>query len=54
MPVRQSKVHDHEPEVVSEGVRDEVPLARQVLEPDLGLDDFAVPVDYCQSSVFNF
>jgi len=30
-------VHDHQSEVVSEGVRDEEPLAGQVLEPDLRL-----------------
>ena len=30
-------MHDHEAEVVGEGVSDEEPLARVVLEPDLRL-----------------
>ena len=39
LPVRQAQVHDHQPEVVREGVRDEEPRAGQVLEPDLRLVD---------------
>ena len=37
VPVRQTQVHDHQAEVVSESIRDEKPLAGQVLEPDLRL-----------------
>ena len=37
VPVGQTKVHDHQAEVVSESIRDEKPLAGQVLEPDLRL-----------------
>lgn len=35
--MRNAQVHDHEPEVVSEGVRDEEPVTGEVLEPDLRL-----------------
>ena len=37
VPVWQTQVHDHQAEVVSESIRDEKPLAGQVLEPDLRL-----------------
>ena len=37
VPVRQAQMHNHQAEVVSEGIRDEKPLAGQVLEPDLRL-----------------
>ena len=41
LPVGEAQVHDHQPEVVREGVRDEEPRARQVLEPDLRLVNVA-------------
>jgi hypothetical protein len=37
LPVWDTKVHDHQSEVISERVRDKKPLARQILEPDLWL-----------------
>ena len=38
VPVRQTQVHDHQAEVVGERVGNEEPMARVVLEPDLGFD----------------
>lgn len=37
LPMGNAQVHDHETEIVREGVRKEEPSAAQVLEPDLGL-----------------
>jgi len=46
-------VHDHESEVVGERVRDKEPLARQVLEPNLGLS-LRVLEDQGEAAVFHF
>lgn len=37
LPQRDSQVHDHQAEVVSESVGDEVPTAGEILKPDLWL-----------------
>lgn len=52
MPVRQPKVHDHQTEVISERVRYKVPLAREVLEPNLRLGGLVVAVDKSKSAIF--
>ena len=51
VPVGEPEVHDHEAEVVSECVRDEEPLARQILEPYLRLCSLVVPVDQREAPV---
>jgi len=38
-------VHDHQSEVISECIGDEIPLAREVLEPDLRLGGLVAAVD---------
>lgn len=53
MPVGKTQVHDHESEVVSEGVCNEEPLARQVLKPNLGLS-LRVLEDQSKAAVFHF
>ena len=52
LPVRQPQVHDHQPEVVREGVRYEEPRAGQVLEPDLRLV-YVSAVHQRQSPIFH-
>lgn len=37
LPVWNTKVHDHQSEIISESIRDKKPLARQILEPNLWL-----------------
>jgi hypothetical protein len=37
LPPWDSKVHNHEPEIVCKTVCDEIPLAAEILEPDLRL-----------------
>ena len=54
VPVGQAEMHNHQPKVVRECVGDKVPLAGQVLEPDLGLDGLAALVDKSKSAVFDF
>ena len=53
VPVRDAKVHNHKPEVISEGISDEEPLAGEVLEPNLGFALW-VSVDQSKSSIFDF
>ena len=50
VPVGQTQVHDHQAEVVGERVGNEEPLARVVLEPDLGFDRLVL-VDEGHSAV---
>ena len=45
VPVRKAQVHDHQSEVISECIGDEIPLAREVLEPDLRLGGLVAAVD---------
>jgi hypothetical protein len=37
VPIWQTKMHNHQSEVVSKSVGDEEPLTGKILEPDLGL-----------------
>ena len=53
VPIRQAQVHNHQSEVIGEGIRDEKPLARKVLEPDLWLGSLCL-VDQGQSPIFDF
>lgn len=46
-------MHNHQAEVIRERVRDEIPLAREVLEPDLWLGSLVVAVDESQSAIFD-
>lgn len=43
-------MHNHQSEVVSEGISDEIPRARQVLEPDLRFAG-ATTVHQCKSTI---
>ena len=46
-------MHDHQSEVVSERVRDEKPVAAEILEPDLGLVDCST-INDGETAVYNF
>lgn len=52
VPVRDAQVHDHQSEVVREGVGDEEPLAGEILEPNLRLG-VRVLENQGQTSVFH-
>lgn len=52
LPVRDTQVHDHEPEVVREGVGDIEPVAREVLEPYLWFL-IGASVHESKTSIFN-
>ena len=53
MPVGDAKVHNHQPEVISERICDKEPLTREVLKPDLGLA-LRMSVDKGKSPIFDF
>ena len=53
VPVWNPKMHNHQSEVIGEGVRYEEPLAREILEPNLRFP-LRLPVDEGQPSVPNF
>lgn len=55
LPMRDAKVHNHQSEVVCESVRYEEPLARKVLEPNLGFRLVVSSlVDESQTAAFHF